>query len=327
LGAPGGRGAGNDNLVLDWAHVLVLRHYRTLLSGIASPAPLPDLPLLYAALAAPEVLPGLLRDEERTWLLPDPALEHALAAAGAAGQQARAIAQSTLATLSARRMAEPPSMLRLQAATVRTRLAPALEHTALRHLWQGATQAPAAIFDRTPGPLLLTRLPTRKGPEADVAAARWYGYYLLAVVIAVARARVRGSRAGPPFLVVLDDMRVWGADGLLPAALDVLGQAGIAVLMISPRLPTTADPLRWLHRAGTWWISSLDAADVAPVRDLLKTRGVTADLPLGALPPGVSVVTANTAQGPITATVYTDLDRLSVARAACSQERLVRPVA
>jgi hypothetical protein len=306
---------------------LVLRHYRTLLSGIAPPAPLPDLPLLYAALAAPEVLPGLLRDEERAWFLPDPALEHALAVAGAVGQHVRAVAQATLAALSARRMAEPPSMLRLQAATLRTRLAPALEHTALRHLWQGATQAPAAIFDRTPGPLLLTRLPTRKGPEADVAAARWYGYYLLAVVIAVARARVRRHRPGPPFLVVLDDMRVWGADGLLPAALDVLGQAGIAVLMVSPQLPVTADPLRWLYRAGTWWISSLDAADVAPVRDLLKTRGVTADLPLGALPPGVSVVTANTAQGPITATVYTDLDRLSVARAACRQEVLVRPVA
>jgi hypothetical protein len=127
--------------------------------------------------------------------------------------------------------------------------------------------------------------------------------------------------------VVLDDIRVWGADGLLPAALDVLGQAGIAVLMISPRLPAIADPLRWLHRAGTWWISSLDAADVALIRDQLQARGVTADLPLGALPPGVSVVTANTAQGSITATVYTDLDRVSAVRAACGQEGLVRPVA
>jgi hypothetical protein len=325
LGVPVALGRGN--LVLDWAHVLVLRHYRTLLAGIGPPAPLPDLPLLYAALATPEVLPGLLRDEERAWFLPDPALEHALAVAGAVGKHGRARAQATLAALSARRMAEPPSMLRLQAATLRTRLAPALEHTALCHLWQGATQAPAAIFDRTPGPLLLTRLPTRKGPAADAAAARWYGYYLLAVVIAVARARVRGSRAGPPFLVVLDDVSVWDEWGFLPAALDVLGQAGIAVLIVSSRLPATADPTRWLHCAGTWWINSLDAADVTPIRDLLQARGVTADLPLGALPPGVSVVTANTAQGSITATVYTDLDRVSAVRAACGQEGLVRPVA
>jgi hypothetical protein len=97
--------------------------------------------------------------------------------------------------------------------------------------------------------------------------------------------------------------------------------------MISARLPATADPLRWLHRAGTWWISSLDASDVGPLRDQLQARGFTADLPLGALPPGVSVVTANTSQGPITATVYTDLDRLSAVRAACGQEVLVRPVA
>ena len=109
-------------------------------------------------------------------------------------------------------MAQPPSVLRLQAATIRTRLAPALEHTALLHLWQGVKQAPAEVFDQTPGPLLLTRLPTRRVPAADARAARWYGDYLLAVVIAVARARVRGSRAGPPFLVVLDDMAIWGAE-------------------------------------------------------------------------------------------------------------------
>jgi hypothetical protein len=219
-------------------------------------------------------------------------------------------------------MAQPPSVLRLQAATIRTRLAPALEHTALLHLWQGAKQAPAEIFDQTPGPLLLTRLPTRRVPAADAGAARWYGYYLLAVVIAVARARVRGSRAGPPLLVVLDDMAVWGGSGLLLPALDVLGQAGIAVLMSSARLPDAADPLRWLHRAGTWWISSLDAAAVGPIRDSLQARGVIADVPLGTLPPGVSVVTTDTAQGPITATVYTDLARLRTARAACGHGRL-----
>jgi hypothetical protein len=127
--------------------------------------------------------------------------------------------------------------------------------------------------------------------------------------------------------VVLDDVSVWDEWGFLPAALDVLGQAGIAVLIVSSRLPATADPTRWLHCAGTWWINSLDAADVTPIRDLLQARGVTADLPLGALPPGVSVVTANTAQGSITATVYTDLDRVSAVRAACGQEGLVRPVA
>jgi hypothetical protein len=314
LGVPGERSAGDGNLVLDWARVLVLRHYRTRLSGIIPPAPLPDLPLLYAALAAPETLPGLLRDEERAWLLPDLALVHALATAGAAGQQARARAQAALAPISARRMADPPSVLRLQAATLRTRLAPALEHTALRHLWQGATQAPAAVFNQTPGPLLLTGLLTHKVSESDAAAARWYGAYLLAVMMAVARARVRGSRAGPSFLVVLDDMRVWGESGLLSVALDVLGQAGIAVLMVSSRLPPTADPLRWLHRAGTWWISSLDAADVGPLRDHLQARGVTADLPLAALPPGVSVLTTGTTQDPITATVYTSLNRLSTAR-------------
>jgi hypothetical protein len=173
----------------------------------------------------------------------------------------------------------------------------------------------------------LTRLPTRKVSAADAAAARWYGYYLLAVVIAVARARVRGSRAGPPLLVVLDDMNVWGGGGLLPAALDVLGRAGIAVLMVSERLPATADRMRWLNRAGTWWISSLDAPDVAPLRDQLQARGVTADVPLGALPPGVSIITTDTGQGPITATVYTDLVRLRTARAACVQERVDGSVA
>jgi hypothetical protein len=315
LGVSGERGAGDDNLMLDWARVLVLRHYRALLSGGPPPAPLPDLPLLYAALATPETLASLLWHEERAWLLPDSALAHNLDAAGVAGQQARALAQATLATLNARRLAQPASVLRLQAATLRTRLAPALEHTALRHLWQGTTQAPAAVFERTPGPLLLTRLPARKGPAADVAAARWYGYYLLAAVIAVARARVRRHRAGPPLLVVLDDMRVWGGSGFVSGALDVLGQAGVAVLMVSAGLPATPDPLRWLDRARTCWISSLDGGDVGLIRDLLQARGVTADLPLGALPPDVSLVSAVTAAMPITATVYTDLARITRARA------------
>jgi hypothetical protein len=229
-----------------------------------------------------------------------------------------------LATLNTRWLAQPASVLRLEAATLRTRLAPALEHMALRHLWQGATQAPAAVFDRTPGPLLLTRLPTRKEPAADAAAARWYGYYLLAVVIAVARARVRRHRAGPPLLVVLDDMRVWGADGLLPAALDVLGQAGVAVLMVSAGLPATPNPPRWLDRARTWWISSLDGADVALIRDRLQARGVTADLPLGALPADVSVVSAGTVAGPLTGTVYTDLAWITRARATGAPARPIR---
>ena len=139
--------------------------------------------------------------------------------------------------------------------------------------------------------------------------------------------RLRGIGAGPPFLVVLDDVSIWGADGLLPAALDLLGQAGIAVLMASARLAPSPDSLRWLNRATTWWISSLDAADVAPLRDQLQARGVTADVPLGALPPGVSILTTATTQGPVTATVYTGVDRRRTARAKGAQTRSDRSVA
>jgi len=318
-------GAHSDGtFFLDWARVLVLMHHRGRLIGQVPGFPLPDLPGLYALLDAVETLPALVAQELTIWTTPDADLSAALAAAGSTGAQAATLARTTLQAAQARLAAQTPSERRLTAANLRTRLRPALDYLALVQLWRGATEAPADLLNRRPGPLWLSRLPIRKVATVDAGAARLYGYYLLALVIGVARARRRAGQRGPALLLVLEDVRVWTAGGLLQNALDVLGQAEIAVLMTSAQLPPEPGGLRLLQSAGTWWIATLDAGDVAPIRAQLRTQGVTADLPLAGLPAGVSICKTSTAAGPLVATVYTDLPRLGPARAAGAARELTR---
>lgn len=313
-----------SNLLLDWARVLLISHHRRRLITNTAGAPAahapdaPDMRTLYELLDETEsTLPSLVAQEKIEWHAQDSLLADSLCSAGDDGIEAASLVRLTLKEIGERLSALSAAEIRLLAAGLRDQLRPALHHAALSRLWRGPFEAPATLLNHSPGPVLLARLPLyRVSAQASVqgstqvsvqddAASRWYGSYLAACVVAAGLWRKCSGQGGPPVLVVLQDAGEWLRADMLRSYMRQLGHAGIAVLAVTSRLPVDDLGTWLLDNTATWWIHSLHGTDTQIIRKRLEALGVTADLPLSSLPPGIAVLKFQTPTGTAVATAYT----------------------
>lgn len=94
---------------------------------------------------------------------------------------------------------------RLTAAGLRDRLRPAMQNPALSRMWRGPYTAPAELLSRSPGAVLLARLPLFSTDARDSSSARLYGSYIVTCLTAGARWRLRCDQSSPPVAMVLQD--------------------------------------------------------------------------------------------------------------------------
>lgn len=234
--------------------------------------------------------------------------------AGERGIEAMRTVLDNLASLEERLAATSPAEQRVVSAAMRDQLRAALHHPSLYRMWSGPMHSPADLLGRTPGPVLLARLPATGVSHPDALAARSYGSYLLSCVLAAASWRQRSGAvgewdiAGPPVLVVLQDASTWlsgNGSNPLSAHMDVLGRAGIALLMAGAKLPEGTEGEWLLDNTGTWWVHSLASSDAMAVRRRLQKLGMAADVPLTAMPDGVCLLKLPGSDSPVVATAYT----------------------
>lgn len=299
---------GGSNLLLDWARVLLIAHHRARLTGDLrqiSEAPAPDLQTLYELLNEPEALPAFVAQECAEWASPTSALAAQLCMAGADGVQAVRVARDALTALDDRLVHMGASHRGLLAASLRDQLRLALRNPSLSRMWRGPFTAPAELLGHNPGPVLLARLPLSGAAPADGGAARWYGSYIVACMVAAARWRIRSAQRSLPLLMVLQNVSVWLTGNMLQLYLDELGRAGISMLATTPELSRTEEGGWLLDSTGTWWLHSLGNSDSDMLHRRLRNLGVQADLSLSDMPSGVAVLKFPGTHGPAVATVYT----------------------
>lgn len=300
---------GGSTLLLDWARLLLIRHHRARIvddPSLISAAPAPDIGILYKLLGEVDVLPGLVMKEAAEWAASSGALGMQLDLVGHDGACAAEVVQANLRAIQ-RRMSSGAAEKRLAAAGVRDQLRPAMHHPALSRVWRGPYTAPAELLSRSPGAVVLARLPLFDADARDAAAARLYSSYIVTCLTAAAMWRLRCGQSSPPVLVVLHDAQEWLAGGMLESQLQMLGSAGVGVLMVTAKLPRGEEGTRFLDNCGTWLIRSLAAEDAEVIRRRLLGLGVTADLPLTSMTAGVVLVKFPHSSGPTVATVDTTM--------------------
>lgn len=313
LGVTGWGGRSMSNIVLDWASVLLIAHHRARLVGItaAREAPVPDLPTLYELLSESDALPLTVAREQAEWASPSAVLAFNLREAGDDGTQAREAVTGILTAIQERLRAAGQAEQRLMSAALRDQLRLSIHHPSLHRMWSALTEAPAQLLQRTPGPVLLARLPTRGVSLSDAAAARLYSSYLICCVVAASLWRQRSGLGSPPVLLALQDDAATRLNAhtlsMLQSHMALLGRTGVGVLAAGAELPASPEGGWLLDNTGTWWIHSVEGATNEAVRRRLSKMGITADLPLSNMPQGVSVVKFPGSSGPIVATAYTGI--------------------
>jgi hypothetical protein len=298
---------GGSTLLLDWARLLLIRHHRPRIvedPTLMAAAPAPDPGILYELLGEPDALPILVTEEDTEWDTPSASLSMRLEEAADDGAHAAQVARATLTAMQGRISGASTADRRLAAAGLRDQLRPVMQNPALGGMWRGPYTAPAELLSRSPGAVLLARLPL-SGDARDASSARLYGSYMVTCIVAAGMLRLRSGQSGPPVAMVLQDAEEWVARGMLESHLQVLGRAGVGVLMVTSRLPWGEEGTTFLDNWGTWLIRSLDAEDAGMMRRRLLGLGVTADLPLTSMPPGVALVKFPHSSGSIVATADT----------------------
>lgn len=293
-------------LLLDAARAALITHHRRRLLGQEERGTAPTLPLLQALLTNPTALPALITAECVAWT--DPNLRPVLETAPAAEVELTEYVLKILAGISDRLAGLSTPVRRQRGAELADRLAPVLALPYLHPWWQRPLVAPGATLNG-PAPHLEIYLPPTDLGEHLTIATRRFGFYLLACIIGAAQERQDADRPVAPLLLVLEDGAGWWAGSLLSAYLSCLADAGITVLTTCRELPTGPLRTRLLDNAATWWLHSLTAADAQALIPRLRDWGVTADLPLTRLPPGVAVLKMLASAGPLVTTVYTHAPR------------------
>jgi hypothetical protein len=299
---------GGSALLLDWARLLLIRHHRARIvedPSLISAAPAPDLGILYELLGEPDTLASLVMEEADAWIKPSAPLAMRLEEAADDGACTAEVVQGTLNVMQERLRSLSTAQRRLTAAGLRDQLRPAMHEPALSRMFRGPYTAPAELLSRSPGAVLLARLPlfgADMREARDVTLARLYGSYIVTCVVAAARWRLRCGQSSPPVLVVLQDAEEWIARGMIETHLQMLGRAGVGVLMATSRLPHGEGGTVLLDNCGTWLIPSLAAEDAGEMRRRLRGLGVAVDLPLTRMPAGATLVKFPHSSGSIVAT-------------------------